>query len=86
MIAIDMGGTYHPLYDPRMRPESSCEPTWHKAALSVANGACVEIANVGAMIAMRDSKDRGGPVLMYTRAEWLAFLDGAKKGEFDDLI
>jgi hypothetical protein len=38
------------------------------------------------MVAMRDSKDPGGPVLVYTRAEWLAFLDGAKKGEFDGLI
>jgi hypothetical protein len=24
-------------------------------------------------------------VLKYTEAEWRAFLDGAKKGEFDDL-
>jgi Domain of unknown function (DUF397) len=68
-----------------MLPDSGREPAWRKATLSVANGACVEVANIGAMIAMRDSKDRGGPVLMYTRAEWLAFLDGAKKGEFDDL-
>jgi hypothetical protein len=69
-----------------MLPDSSREPAWRKAALSVANGACVEVANVGAMVAMRDSKDPGGPVLVYTRAEWLAFLDGAKKGEFDGLI
>ena len=37
------------------------------------------------MIAMRDSKDPDGPVLMYTPAELSAFLHGAKAGEFDDL-
>jgi hypothetical protein len=38
------------------------------------------------MLAMPDSKDPDGPVLMYTPSEWHAFLDGAKKGEFDDLF
>lgn len=58
---------------------------WRKAQLSVGNGACIEVANVGGMFALRDSKDPAGPILMYTPAEWHAFLDGAKKGEFDDL-
>jgi hypothetical protein len=58
---------------------------WRKAQSSVANGACVEVAPADGMIAMRDSKKPGGPVLTYTPAEWRAFLDGAKKGEFDDL-
>jgi hypothetical protein len=34
----------------------------------------------------RDSKDRSGPVLRFTEAEFAAWLDGAKKGEFDHLI
>jgi hypothetical protein len=59
---------------------------WRKAQLSVANGACVQVARAGEMLAMRDSKDPDGPVLMYTPVEWHAFLDGAKKGEFDDLF
>lgn len=58
---------------------------WRKAQRSVNNGACVELARAGSMIAMRDSKDPVGPVLMYTPAEFHAFLDGAKNGEFDDL-
>jgi hypothetical protein len=58
---------------------------WRKAQLSVNNGACVEVAPTSGMIAMRDSKDPSGPVLTYTRIEWSAFLDGVKKGEFDDL-
>jgi Domain of unknown function (DUF397) len=32
---------------------------------------------------VRDSKDPAGGVLVFTRAEWLAFLGGAKDGEFD---
>jgi len=58
---------------------------WRKALRSVNNGECVELAKFGSMVAVRDSKDPGGAVLMYTRAEWSAFLEGAKNGEFDDL-
>jgi hypothetical protein len=32
-----------------------------------------------------DSKNADGPVLSYTRAEWVAFLEGAKNGDFDHL-
>ena len=58
---------------------------WRKAQRSVGNGACVELAPFDGMVAMRDSKDPDGPVLVYTPAEWHAFLHGAKAGEFDDL-
>ncbi len=58
---------------------------WRKAQLSVADGACVELAPTNGMVAMRHSKDPDGPILMYTAAEWHAFLHGAKAGEFDDL-
>lgn len=58
---------------------------WRKARSSIGNGACVEVAPVSGMIAVRDSKNPKGPVLTYTAPEWQAFLDGAKKGEFDDL-
>ena len=58
---------------------------WRKAQRSIGNGACVEIAPFDDMVAMRDSKDPDGPVLVYTPAEWHAFLNGAKAGEFDDL-
>jgi hypothetical protein len=38
------------------------------------------------MIAVRDSKDPDGPVLLYTPREWDAFLDGVKRGEFDGFL
>ena len=44
---------------------------------------CVEIAFVDDAIAMRDSKHPDGPVLLFTQAEWDAFVLGAKDGEFD---
>lgn len=57
---------------------------WRKALMSTNNGACVTVSSVPGKVVLGDSKDPGGPVLVYTPAEWHAFLDGAKKGEFDD--
>ncbi len=34
-------------------------------------------------IALRHSQHPDGPVIIYTRAEWDAFLTGAKDNEFD---
>ncbi|MFA1540523.1 DUF397 domain-containing protein [Actinomadura monticuli] len=44
--------------------------TWRKASRSGENGGdCVELAGVaGAVVAVRDSKDPDGPVLVLTRA------------------
>ena len=44
---------------------------------------CVEVAFVDDAIAVRDSKSPDGPVLVFTQAEWDAFVGGAKDGEFD---
>jgi hypothetical protein len=46
---------------------------------------CVEVTDKGDRVAVRHSKDPAGPVLHFTRGEMLAFLKGAKAGEFDDL-
>lgn len=60
--------------------------TWLKANSSTANGHCVEIASAVGNIAIRDSKDPDGPILVYTTSEFRAFLDGARNGEFDILV
>lgn len=44
---------------------------------------CIEVADLGTAVAVRDSKHPTGPVLIFTPDEWHAFLDGAKDGEFD---
>ena len=61
---------------------------WVKARKSAGNGGnCVELRRNGEAIELRDSKQAGqGPTLRFTRAELDAFLDGARKGEFDHLL
>lgn len=59
---------------------------WLKAQSSGANGQCIEIASTAGKIALRDSKDPEGPILVYTPGEFRAFLDGARNGEFDGLV
>lgn len=57
---------------------------WRKAARSNGSGGnCVEIAFVDDVVGVRDSKDPEKAPHVYTHPEWEAFLDGAKKGEFD---
>jgi hypothetical protein len=58
---------------------------WKKGSRSNGTGGsnCVEVAFLDERIAVRDSKDRMGPALMFTSAEWTAFVDSAKDGEFD---
>ncbi len=53
---------------------------WKKSTRSGTNG-CVEVAFLGAQVAVRDSKDREGPMLFFTPAEWDAFIDGVRHGE-----
>jgi hypothetical protein len=56
---------------------------WRKSSRSGSNGQCVEVRDRGDAVDVRDSKDRSGPVLVFTSAEWAAFVAGAKAGEFD---
>ena len=56
---------------------------FRKSQRSGDNG-CVEVAtNLADVVAVRDSKDPTGPALLFTRAEWTAFVGGVRAGEFD---
>jgi hypothetical protein len=58
---------------------------WVKATKSISASACVELASSGDWILLRDSKNPEVQ-LRYSAAEIDAFLDGAKRGEFDHLL
>jgi hypothetical protein len=62
------------------------ETAWVKATASNADGSCVELRRFHHLIEVRDTKDRSGPVLRFTHAEFRAWLDGARRGEFDRLL
>jgi hypothetical protein len=47
---------------------------WRKASKSNSNGGdCVEAASLSGIVAVRDSKNPHGPVLIISRDEWASF-------------
>jgi hypothetical protein len=68
-----------------MEPPEQSNLSWIKASRSQSLGACVELAPRHDMIALRDSKNPD-VLLHFTRLEIFAFIDGARRGEFDHLV
>jgi hypothetical protein len=62
---------------------SSITASWVKSSYSGPQGNCVEVARLAdGTVAMRNSRYPDGPALIFTGAEWEAFLSGAASGEF----
>lgn len=56
---------------------------WRRSSRSQ-QGNCVEIRDLGYEI--RNSNDPDGPRVRFTRSELVAWVRGAKQGDFDDMI
>ena len=55
---------------------------WKKSSYSGSEGGnCVEVAAVRGAVAVRDSKDSSGPVLVFPPDEWRATHNALKHGQ-----
>jgi hypothetical protein len=58
---------------------------WRKSSISGNSGYCVEVAELTTgEVAVRNSRHPAGPALIFTPAEWRAFVGGVHLGEFGD--
>jgi Domain of unknown function (DUF397) len=56
--------------------------TWRKSSYSNGSGGnCVEVADLRSGQAVRDSKHPEGPILVFTKGGWQAFVQGIQAGE-----
>ena len=68
-----------------MEPPRSDALGWIKSSRCNATHACVELAPAGDMIAVRNSQEPDRHIY-YTHGEISAWLEGAKRGDFDHLV
>jgi len=61
----------------------SLDANWRKSSISSNDGSCVEVRRTVTSIEVRDTKDRGGPVLRFDEDAWSGFMAGVRGGEFD---
>lgn len=70
-----------------LSPQELAGIRWKISSRSSSNGGqCVEagpLTDGSGRVAVRHSRHPESSVIVYTRAEWTAFLAGAKDGEFD---
>ena len=67
-----------------VRASSLAGARWRKSVRSGPTGGnCVEVAFLAdGDVALRNSREPDGPALIFTTAEWDAFIGGARDGEF----
>lgn len=53
------------------------DDAWYKSSRSSGASNCVEVAHGPGWTAVRDSKNKTGPVLIFADGQWSAFIKGA---------
>ena len=70
---------------PSMIPPTAGELSW-RTARNCDGGNCIRVATSKDKVTIGDSKNPDGPMLSYSRAEWVAFIDGIKREDIGDLL
>ncbi|MER7753699.1 DUF397 domain-containing protein [Kitasatospora sp. NPDC097643] len=64
----------------------SIDVVWEKSSHSGSDGGqCIEFSRTvtaRGLVPVRDSKDPGGPSLLFSACAWSSFISGVKSGEF----
>jgi hypothetical protein len=55
---------------------------WRISSWSI-SGDCVEVADIGTEVSIRDSKDRGGKMLSFSPTAWSSFIEQSKRTKLD---
>lgn len=66
----------------RPSPAALAATLYRKSSYSGANNECVEIAELGPWVGVRDSKDPTGPTLCFAADDFAAFLTDVRNGSF----
>lgn len=56
------------------QPNRDSRLIWRRSSASGGNGACVEVAESGSSVLVRDSHDRSGAQLAFTTFQWRVFV------------
>lgn len=59
---------------------NDAKSVWRKSSYSGENGDCVELAELGDVVGVRDSKDRQGPVVSVNRRTMTTFVAALTSG------